>query len=266
MKKIIFTMFITVTTLLFIMSCNSMRISTEIIEKNIEISPKTQLIVINFNGNIQVEVWDQPNVNVKVEKKSYFGRKELSKVTVETNVSENILTLKTINLEESVNITTDYLIKVPSNMFVTSIMSENGNISVKQTKGDLFTQTSNGSITLEKIDGWISAITKNGIVKATNTTGINKIQNLNGSIEADIANFPQEGTQITTNNASITLKISHKAGMYLDLATSNGAIDVKGFGDKNASLRNTQYEAKILEGGKTLFVRTDNGNISIVKQ
>lgn len=265
MRRLTVAFLLIFVLLLMFQSCRFMENAYEKVEKTIPVQPKMQLILENRNGNISVEVWNQTSVSLTAEKRTNIGRKELAKITIETSTTADTLFIKTISAELNQNVTVDYHLKVPSSIFVAQLKTENGNITLSNTKGDLFTQTTNGSIEMDKIDGWVSAITVNGSVKVKKATGIKRIQTTNGLILADIENFPQEGTQIETTNANIELKILHNAGLILDLGTSNGTLQVKGFGDKDFLQRNTKREVKILEGGKKLFVRTENGNILISK-
>jgi DUF4097 and DUF4098 domain-containing protein YvlB len=251
--------------LLMFQSCHLMKNAYEKVEKTIPVQPKMQLILENRDGNISVEVWNQTSVSMIAEKRTSMGRKELASVSIETSTTEDTLFIKTISAVPNQTVTVDYLLKVPSTIYVSRLQTENGNITLSNTKGDLIVQTTNGSIELDKIDGWVSAVTINGSVKITKATGIKRIQTTNGLIYADIENFPQEGTHVETSNANVELKIIHKGGMYLDLATTNGLLQLKGFGSKDFLLRNMKEEVKILEGGKKLFVRTENGNILINK-
>ena len=262
--KVILLSFLTFS--IFTNGCNGMKISSEKIHKQIEVAPNTFLTVENINGSIFVEVSENKKVVIRIEKKSYFGYRELKKVDIKFSKSENNLDIKTNILDSEANVSIDYFIQVPSNIFVSNLVSRNGNITIKKTKGDIVAKTTNGSIFFEKVDGWISGFTQNGTVKAFNVTGVKEIQTTNGAVDCEILNLPQDGTRITTNNANINIIILSNKGMFLDLATSNGSIITKNLDEIVITKTNTFYKSKIKEGGKTIFVKTENGNIHITKQ
>lgn len=266
MKKnqISFILVIIIASLQLI-GCNAFNKATETMIKVLEVTPKTQLKVNNINGNISVEIWNESKVKVDIEKFTNFGRKELNKVDVQIETVNDILTINSIVREPNTQVTVNYVIKVPTTIFVSSLKTKNGNLSIKKTKGDLLVQTTNGSIIADKIDGWLKAYTVNGNVKTSGGMGIAEIQTTNGSIEADILNIPQEGSSIRTSNAHIRLHLSNIIGLYLDLATTNGTVKVNGFASEIISSDETHYKAKIREGGKTLSAFTTNGNIDVIK-
>lgn len=251
--------------ILSLLSCQRTRLFTEKVEKKIEITPAMQLELLNNNGNVEMKVWEKSFILMTAMKRTMINRKELKKVSVKELIIQNKLVIETETIDKNNTVTVDYLLLVPSTMLVTFIKTGNGNIKVKKTKGDLSAYTINGNIELDTIDGWIVSETNNGSVKVVGSTGIKKIQTINGSIDVDVANLPQEGTRIISSNASIQIKILHSMGFMLDLSTTNGLIEVQGLGEKMMRVENSNYRAKIFEGGKTLFVKTDNGDIKVRK-
>ena len=265
MKRFLAGFILIVIASLQLTGCNAFNQATEKTEKVIEVTPKTQLTVTNVNGNVSVEIWNEPNVKVVIEKFTNFGRKELKKVDYSIEYSNEMLTIKTVVGEPNAQVTVHYTIKVPTTIFVSNLQTTNGNLSVIKTKGDLTIQTTNGSITVDKVDGWLSASTVNGSVTAIGGMGVTQIQTTNGAIVADILNIPQSGTMIRTSNAHIKLRLSNSIGLFIDLATTNGTVKVNGFASEILSSDETHYKAKIREGGKTLSAYTTNGNIDVTK-
>jgi len=265
MKRFLSGLTLIVVASLQLLSCNAFNQASEKIEKIIDITPKTKLSVTNVNGNISVEIWNEPNVKVVIEKVSNFGRKELKKVDYSIEDSHETLSIKTVVAEPNAQVTVHYTIKVPTTIFVSDLQTTNGNLSVINTKGDLSIQTTNGSIVIDKVDGWLSASTVNGSVMATGGMGVTQILTTNGDIVADIFNIPQDGTMIRTSNAHIKLRLSNSIGLNLDLVTTNGSVKVNGFAAEILSSDETHYKAKIREGGKTLSAYTTNGNIDVTK-
>lgn len=265
-KKIVVILLSILTFNLLIYGCNSMKISTEKINKQIEVVANTYLTVENINGSIFVEVSENNKVIINIEKKTYFGRRELKKVDIKFSNNGNSIDIKTIMIDKEPKVSVDYFIQVPSDIFVSNLVSRNGNITIKKTKGDIMAKTTNGSILFEKVDGWISGYTQNGSIKAINVTGIKEIKTTNGSVDCEILNLPQDGTRITSNNANINIKILNNKGMFLELSTSNGLIITKNLDETIITKTNTFYKSKIKEGGKTIYISTENGNINITKK
>ena len=127
------------------------RVSSEFRE-TYEVSLDTKLHVINVNGDVRLQGWDKEYVEVYAEKRTPVDENELAKVEIEV-VIHDIMQIRTRLLEKHAQVAVDYSINVPRHLLVEKVSTFNGEITLKNTTGDVEVLTANGDIALENIAG-----------------------------------------------------------------------------------------------------------------
>jgi DUF4097 and DUF4098 domain-containing protein YvlB len=178
----------------------------------------------------------------------------------------------------------DYEIKIPAHIVVSYAESTNGEIDLNGTKGpsevkttngrikiedvtgDVQARTTNGQVEIENAEGFVNAKTTNGKIIVKGSKGIEKLSTTNGSIEAEIKEIKEGGTEIRTTNGSIELGLAESINAVLELNTSNGRIDIDDFAFEMISQNKNKYmKGKIGKGGEEIKASTINGSIKIGK-
>jgi DUF4097 and DUF4098 domain-containing protein YvlB len=237
---------------------------TEEFRETYEVSPGTQLKVINVNGDICLENWDKAYVEVHAVKKTNHDRDELAKVRVDV-VTGEAMEIQTEYLEKNARVSVNYQIRIPEGVMVQKISTSNGDIELKGTMGDTEVMTSNGDIDLRDIAGTVQVHTSNGGIDIRGTTAIFEAKTSNGHIRAEIQNMPEGGTDIATSNGSIELYIDDMLNADVSGATSMGEVSVKDldlgsrFTARTGS--STVLKGKIGKGGALIDAHTSNGSI-----
>lgn len=239
--------------------------STDYFNGSYAANEQTILTVTNINGQVEIIGWDGNNVTVNAVKKSSFGMEELDKIDIKVTSIGNYLNIETkytgiATIQGSV----DMNIKVPRFIHIETVMTSNGAIQIKDTKGDMETSSSNGAIIIDSVDGYVSAETSNGRIEIKETAGIKNIQTSNGAITAEVADF-HDDTHIETSNGPITIYLNPSLNATIEMTTSNSKITVEGITLNVELLEDTHVIGSIGSDGHKLDIRTSNGKIQLIK-
>lgn len=239
---------------------------TEEFRETYEVSPGTELQVINVNGDVELNTWDKDYVEVHAIKKTNHDRDELAKVQVEV-VTGDVMEIRTEYLERNARVSVDYHIRIPEQVVVQRVSTSNGDIELKETKGDTRVMTSNGDVDLKDVVGIVQVQTANGDIDTRGATAISEANTSNGDISAEIRLIPDEGSEIATSNGSIDLFVSGELNANLNCATSMGEVSIDDI-DLQSQVTgrtgsSTLLKGVIGKGGALIRVKTSNGNIRL---
>jgi DUF4097 and DUF4098 domain-containing protein YvlB len=255
--------------------------ASENFQETYEVKPGTTLEVQNKNGSVEIARWDKPQVEVWAEKKADFLGGKLDKVKIEVTAGD-VMSIKTVYLEENPRVSVTYIISVPKDVSVKSVESSNGAITLKGTQGDVTVETSNGRIEVEGVNGNVKAKTSNGKIEITSVQGsveartnngeiaitkvteIRSAETSNGRIRAEIQEM-RDDVELKTSNGAIELYLSPKLNIEIEMKTSNGKISTQGVNITSSESSDTKLNGKIGSGGKQLSVKTSNGSITVYK-
>jgi DUF4097 and DUF4098 domain-containing protein YvlB len=239
---------------------------TEEFREAYEVSPGTKLQVINVNGDIELKKWDKDYVEVHATKKTNRDRDELAKVRVEV-VTGDELEIRTEYLEKNAHVSVDYRVRVPGHVVVQKVSTSNGDIELKETKGDTKVMTSNGDVDLKDVVGILQVQTANGDIDIRGATVIIEARTSNGDILAQIRQILDGGVEIATSNGSIDLFVSGKLNADLNCTTSMGEVSIDDIGLQSRFTTRTgssvQLRGLIGKGGALIRVQTSNGDIRL---
>jgi DUF4097 and DUF4098 domain-containing protein YvlB len=239
---------------------------TEEFREAYEVSPGTKLQVINVNGDIELKKWDKDYVEVHATKKTNRDRDELAKVRVEV-VTGDELEIRTEYLEKNAHVSVDYRVRVPGYVVVQKVSTSNGDIELKEIKGDAKVMTSNGDVDLKDVVGIVQVQTANGGIDIRGATVIIEARTSNGDILAQIRQILDGGVEIATSNGSIDLFVSGKLNADLNCATSMGEVSIGDIGLQSRFTTRTgssvQLRGLIGKGGALIQVQTSNGDIRL---
>jgi hypothetical protein len=230
-----------------------------------ESNEQTVLRVVNINGDITIESWNDDKITLKAVTTSHHGNEKLDEIKIEVREIDNIIDIETIFLGSGlVEANTKMNIKIPEFVNIEKIFSSNGDIAVLGGKGNVTVHSSNGNIDIVDVDGYVQASSSNGNINIEDTTGVNNITTSNGKINLEIFDF-NKNISISSSNEDIILFIHESLNADLILSTSNGKISTN-----NISLNITKDEEKYLSGelgtgGNSINIETSNGDINLKK-
>ncbi|MGD9379007.1 MAG: DUF4097 family beta strand repeat-containing protein [candidate division WOR-3 bacterium] len=239
---------------------------TEEFSEKYEVSPGTELVVTNRNGDVRIEKWDAEYVEVHTIKKTNHDRDELAKVKIEVLIGDR-MEIRSEYLDKKARVSVDYRISIPSRVVVEEIQTANGDIKLRSTRGDTRAVTANGDIDVKDVIGTVYVQTANGDIKVRTTSAITKATTANGDIQADIRALPDDGTAISTSNGSIDLLVSKVLNADLHCSTSMGEVEINGLDVKTRVATKaatfSQVKGRMGAGGPKIDAHTSNGDINI---
>lgn len=233
----------------------------EEINRMIDVEDGVVLEVYNRNGSVKISSWDENRIELHAVKRGTLGSK-LDEVQVEVNTVESGLVIETVYLNDRINISVSYELKVPAGVIVEMVESSNGSITVTGTTGDLVARTSNGSVNLADINGEIRARSSNGSINISGVTAVLQAETSNGKVEVELPEI-NEDVSISSSNGTITVYISTHLDARLRMNTSNGKINLHDITMNISSKTDNSFEGTIGEGGYTVTVKTSNGSINL---
>ena len=254
----------------------------------------------NRNGNVELEVWDRVEIQVKAIKRVRSLREKqaeerLKVIKIEVTPSEDTLTIRTVwpkrrrgcrLFSGGRSASVHYQLKLPRQLNVDArtsngrlnasglegdqlFRSTNGRIEVQEVSGTLEAKTTNGRINVTGASGRVNLLTTNGTIRANNLKGSLRAKTTNGSIRASFQDSPEDEVNLGTTNGSI--RLTFPAGTNADLLarTRNGSITtefpVMMRVEGEIKKRPKRVEGKLGSGGVLLDLSTTNGSIRILK-
>ena len=260
-------------------------------EKRFTVSGTPELRLTTFDGSIDVQAWDKPDVLVEIEKRG-ATKESVDGITVDSSQNGNRIelevkqprseTFRGIGFYQSTS--ARLVVQVPreSNIWARSgdgsikiervsgrieLRSGDGSIRASDVRGELTLNTGDGSVTVDGGEGRLDLDTADGGVNVEGTFSILKLHTGDGSIvyRAPEGTTMADNWEITTGDGGVTLYLPREFGAEIDAHTGDGAIrnelDVSAGGEGEVSKRTVR--GRLGSGGKLLRVRTGDGSIRL---
>lgn len=225
--------------------------------------PAAETLILNVdnqNGSVVILDWDDDFIDITATKQCSGDEADLEDIKVQLTGKHgcNIQTTIPQHVQGGVS----YLIKVPRRAHLQTIETTNGNISIRNTRGEVVARTSNGMIDIRHLKGSLDAATSNGALEVQDVDTILGLSTSNGRIIADIQTLDQDLT-VTTSNAMIKLNVSPKIHADILAATSNAGIEIEDLSVMSDTINKNHLRGKMNGGGRILKVSTSNGTIRL---
>ena len=259
-------------------------------EKRFTVSGRGDVRVSTFDGTIDIQSWDKPDIVIEIEKRGPT-KEALDRLQVVSAQQGNLIELEVkAPREESFRgiglHRTGYaklIVRVPRQTDVhassgdgsivieritgkINLRTGDGSIRASDLAGEITLDTGDGSITVDDTDGRLTIDTGDGSVNVSGrVTGL-KLHTGDGSVvlRARPGTVMEEPWEITTGDGGVSLFLPPDFGADLDAHTGDGTIrndlDVERAGEEPS--RRT-LRGRIGKGGQTLRVRTGDGTIRL---
>lgn len=248
------------------------------------------LVVKGTNGALDISFIDAGKESVHLE--STFGSitvEDLSGLSLYTGTSNGEIDLKDINLVEGLSIDNRFgAIQVEDfQAEAFKLLDANGGIrlvngtldgpiDVTTTFGDLFVsnveaeryvlETNNGSLSLDGARGELQLSNQFGTITVLNAEqAVLTAKSSNGKISFSGSLDEDASHLVETSFGDIALAIPENSHFSLSLDAGMGKINSEIPVMLSGSMSETHWEADINEGGNQLTMKTNNGNIYILK-
>jgi DUF4097 and DUF4098 domain-containing protein YvlB len=260
-------------------------------EKRFTVAGTPTLRVTTFDGSIQIQSWDKPDVLVEIEKRGPT-REAVDQLEIKTSQDGNTIELEVkqprretftgIGLHRSAS--ARLIVSVPRHADVRArsgdgsihiervngridLNTGDGSIRAADVAGELTLHTGDGSVTVEGAEGRLDLETGDGSVNVTGKlTGV-RLHTGDGSIvyRAQPGTAMAEDWEITTGDGGVSLYLPSDFSAELDAHTGDGSIrndlSVESGGQGEASRRTVK--GRIGAGGRQLRIRTGDGAIRL---
>jgi len=260
-------------------------------EKRFTVSGMPTLRVTTFDGSIEIQSWDKPDVLVEIEKRGPT-RESLDALEIKTSQDGNTIELEVkqprrenfsgIGLNRSAS--ARLIVSVPRRADIRArsgdgsiridrvngrleLKTGDGSIRAADVGGELSLHTGDGSVTVDGAEGRLDLETGDGSVNVTGTfTGV-RLHTGDGSIvyRAQPGSGMTEDWEITTGDGGVSLYLPSDFGAELDAHTGDGTIrndlslEVGGRGE----ISRRTVRARLGAGGRQLRIRTGDGGITL---
>jgi DUF4097 and DUF4098 domain-containing protein YvlB len=260
-------------------------------EKRFTVSGTPAVRVTTFDGSIQIQSWDNPDVLVEIEKRGPT-REAIDALEVKTSQDGNTVEVEVkqprresftgIGIHRSAS--ARLIVSVPRRANVSArsgdgsiqidrvnglieLNTGDGSIRAGRVAGELKLHTGDGSVTVEDADGRLDIDTGDGSVTVGGKLTAVRLHTGDGSIvyRAQAGTAMSEDWEITTGDGGVSLYLPADFGAELDAHTGDGTIrndlSLEGGGTGEVSRRTVR--GRIGAGGRQLRIRTGDGSINL---
>jgi Putative adhesin len=262
-------------------------------EKRYTVTGTPELRLTTFDGAIEIQAWDKPDVAIDVEKRG-ATKEAVDGLEVTSSQQGNRIELE-VKRPRSESLTgfgfqqsasARLIVSVPHDVNVIA-RSGDGSIKIERVNGRLELRTGDGSIRASEVSGELILDTGDGSVVVegargrllvdTGDGGVNvagrltsvKLHTGDGSIvyRAEPGSEMADDWEITTGDGGVTLYLPPGFGAELDAHTGDGAIrndlDVSGGPEGEHGENRRTLRGRLGAGGKQIRVRTGDGTIRL---
>jgi DUF4097 and DUF4098 domain-containing protein YvlB len=250
--------------------------------------------VATFDGSIQVQSWDKPEVLIEIEKRGP-SREAIQGLVVTATHTGNVVELEVkrpksesfsglgihrtanarliVNVPRTTNLrarTGDGGIDVERVSGTLELRSGDGSIRATEISGNVTIDTGDGSVTVTEADGSLAVDTGDGSISVSGRLGVVKLHTGDGSIayRAAPGSTMADNWEITTGDGAVSLHLPAEFSGRIDAHTGDGRI-TNDLGVEQLEKSNNEERTRrtlrgtLGSGGKLLRVRTGDGSIRL---
>jgi DUF4097 and DUF4098 domain-containing protein YvlB len=261
-------------------------------EKHYTVKGVPSLRLTTFDGAIEIQAWDKPDVTIEIEKRG-ATREAVDGLEVKSSQQGNQIELEVkrpraesfsgfgfhqsasarliVSAPRDVNVIArsgDGSIRIERLNGRLELRTGDGSIKASDVEGELILNTGDGSVTVDGARGTIDLDTGDGGVNVSGRLTAVKLHTGDGSIvyRAEPGSEMSDNWDITTGDGGVTLYLPGGFGAELDAHTGDGAIrndlDVVGGPEEEGHNRRT-LKGRLGSGGKEIRIRTGDGTIRL---
>lgn len=260
-------------------------------EKRFSVDGIPELSLKTFDGAIEIQSWDRPEVIVEIEKRG-ATREAVDSVVIESTQKGNRIELEAKRPRSEtfsgfglhISTSAKFRVSVPRRSTIVARTSDgaihlsgvdgrfdlrtgDGAIRVSDVAGELTLNTGDGSVNVDRAEGRLTLETGDGGVNVAGRLTAVKMHTGDGSIvyRVEPGATMSDEWDISTGDGSVALYLPSSFGAELDAHTGDGTIrsdldvSIAGLTENNKRT----LRGRVGDGGKRLRVRTGDGSISL---
>lgn len=260
-------------------------------EKRFTVTGTPDVRLTTFDGSIQVQSWDKPDVLVEIEKRGATRESvETLKVTAEQHGNTIEIEVKAPPRESFTGIgfhrstSAKLIVSLPRRSDVRAksgdgtiriervngkieLRTGDGGIRATDVAGELTLNTSDGTITVAGAEGRLDLDTGDGGVNVTGKLNSVRLHTGDGSIvyRAEPGSTMEDNWEISTGDGGVSLFLPREFDADLDVHTGDGTIrnELRVTAGSTGEVSRRTVRGKLNDGGKLLRVRTGDGSVRL---
>lgn len=261
-------------------------------EQRFSVTGRPTIDLDTFDGAIEVQAWNKPEVLVVVESRA-SSKALLEGINIETDSDDSRVTLKvtardqggwsfesggvsrsakliaTVPIDSEVRLRSgDGSVHVERVRGLIHARTDDGRIVMRGVAGEMVADSGDGSVQMEDVDGRCTVSTRDGSVlvsgrlrgglKATTGDGSVTVRAADGS---DVS----EDWQIETADGGVVLALPERIDARLDARTNDGRIALNGYPDLTVEREGDSRSLQTVfgKGDRVMRIRTGDGSITL---
>jgi len=259
-------------------------------QKQFTVTGPSSVHVATFDGTIEIQSWDKPEVMVEIEKRGPT-RESVNELQIKSSQDGDTITVEVpkpnrpfhvVGLRQSPS--ARLTVWLPRRSDVTA-RSGDGSLSIQHVNGRIDMHTGDGTIRATGIEGDVSLTTGDGSVAAEDVRGRLVVDtgdgavNVSGSVssvhlhsgDGSIVYRALAGTdvtddwEITTGDGAVLIYLPEGLGAELDAHTGDGGIrnDLRITTGQAGEISRRTVRGRLGEGGRRIRIRTGDGSITL---
>ncbi len=242
-------------------------------EKRFTVQGTPDLTLDTFDGAIDVESWDRPEVLVVVEKRG-VDRAVAESIQVEAQQDGDRITVKVRGRSENrvgfglgTYRSARMVVSIPRTTKLYA-KSGDGRIEVRRVLGPVNVQTDDGSIRLFDVEGDVEAQTDDGSIRVDGVLSQLRLRSDDGSIRvrAHSGSAIKSEWRISTNDGSVVVELPEGLDADVDAHTRDGRVNGRDLhlAESEYSSHRDTLRGRLGKGGAgRLSVDTGDGSITL---
>lgn len=262
-------------------------------EKRFTVKGIPEIRLTTFDGSIEIQSWDKPDVVVDVEKRG-ATKEAVEALEVKSSQAGDRIELEVrrpraenftgigfhlsasarliVSVPHDVNVvarTGDGSIQIERVNGRLELRTGDGSIRASDVSGELIFDTGDGSITVEGARGSLNLDTGDGGVNVAGRLTSVRLHTGDGSIvyRAEPGSEMSDNWDITTGDGGVTLYLPASMGAELDAHTGDGSIrsdlDLVSGVEPERHENRRALRGRLGSGGKVIRIRTGDGTIRL---
>ena len=259
-------------------------------EKKFTVDGVPDLHLQTFDGSIQIQSSDSPEVLVEIEKRGPT-RDAVDKVVVESSQEGNRIQVRVNQPDQEslrgfgfhVSTSARLIVFVPARADISArtgdgaidvqrvngrleLRTGDGSIRASNVSGTLTFDTGDGAVTVDRAEGTLSVETGDGGVNVTGQLAAVKMHTGDGSVvyRVEPGTSMSSDWDISTGDGSVALYLPSEFNAELDAHTGDGTIRAElDIARSNGESSRRTVRGRIGDGGRRVRVRTGDGSITL---
>lgn len=243
---------------------------SETVEKRFTVAGTPTLHVSTFDGSVDVDAWDRPEIVVTVEKvgadKATTDRMIVNATQDGDRVTVDVRQPRDGGVHWNIGpFSARVHVSMPAQGRVEADTGD-GRVAVRDIAGELKVRTGDGSIRLEHVSGGIDAASGDGSVDIDGAITTLKVKSGDGRLRLRTTAAAATGQwEVATGDGTVVLEVPDNFGAELDALTGDGRVRVDGVPFSGELDRHDKSRARgrLGAGGARITIRSGDGGITV---